>query len=456
MEFNRMANTLHVELLKINGMVANKCEEWNRWRKENPEKLPDLEGADLQGCNLHRANLERANLRNADLSGTRLNDANLIYARLNGARLYRTQFIHADLYGADLSDAYLNTANLTGAKLYKANLCGAVLSSAKFNGGDLTYVNISDADCDNAKFIRTSLQRANADGADLRGAEFSNADLTEAKLRGSDLSRAIIYRARLDNANFQDACLNNAILKEANLLKTNFSGADLSKADLSMAILVSTDLTGTRLEGSKIYGTSIWDVKLDKNTNQEGLIITHWKQQKVTVDNLNIAQFIYLLRKNMGLRDVIDTITSKVVLILGRFTEERKKVLDALRTELHKNNYSPIIFDFEKPVSKTTGETITILAGMARFVIADITDAKSVLQELERIVPKSPSLPVRPIILGSQDEPGMFDSFEPYSWFLTVFRYKNLQHILASIQSVIRPAEEEAMTIRKKRLSIDK
>ena len=32
----------------------------------------------------------------------------------------------------------------------------------------------------------------------------------------------------------------------------------------------------------------------------------------------------------------IDTITSKVVLILGRFTEERKKVLDALGDELRK------------------------------------------------------------------------------------------------------------------------
>jgi hypothetical protein len=31
---------------------------------------------------------------------------------------------------------------------------------------------------------------------------------------------------------------------------------------------------------------------------------------------------------------VIDTITSKAVLILGRFTDERKAVLDALREEL--------------------------------------------------------------------------------------------------------------------------
>ena len=90
---------------------------------------------------------------------------------------------------------------------------------------------------------------------------------------------------------------------------------------------------------------------------------------------------------------MIDTITSKTVLILGRFTEERKAVLDALREELRKRDYLPILFDYEKPRSRDTDETITLLARMARFVIADISDAKSVQQELRAIVPDLPSYP---------------------------------------------------------------
>jgi hypothetical protein len=89
------------------------------------------------------------------------------------------------------------------------------------------------------------------------------------------------------------------------------------------------------------------------------------------------------------------------VLILGRFSlPERKRVLDALRDELRKpgRNYVPVVFDFKKPTSRTTDETITLLARMARFVIADISDAKSVLQELRSIVPDKPSVPVAQLL----------------------------------------------------------
>lgn len=76
---------------------------------------------------------------------------------------------------------------------------------------------------------------------------------------------------------------------------------------------------------------------------------------------------------------MIDTITSKVVLILGRFTGQRKPVLDAILQALRGGGFDfvPVMFDFDKPVSRTTAETIATLAGMARFVVADLTDARS-------------------------------------------------------------------------------
>jgi hypothetical protein len=224
--------------------------------------------------------------------------------------------------------------------------------------------------------------------------------------------------------------------------------ADLKDADLQGAILVDADLTDADLTGCRVHGVSAWGVKLE-GAKQQNLIITRKNEPEITVDNIEVAQFIYLLLNNQKVREVIDTITSKAVLILGRFTEERKPVLDALRGELRQRGYLPILFDFEKPHSRSTDETITLLARMARFVVADISDAKSVLQELRAIVPDIPSVPVQPIILATQEEPGMFDFYRPYQWFLPVHRYETPAQLLAELhQRVISPAEAEVVRLR--------
>jgi hypothetical protein len=146
---------------------------------------------------------------------------------------------------------------------------------------------------------------------------------------------------------------------------------------------------------------------------------------------------------------VIDTITSKAVLILGRFTADRKLVLDALRDELRKRNYLPILFDFEKPRSRDTDETITLLARMARFIVADVSDAKAVLQELRGVVPDLPSVPVQPIILAAQEEPGMFDFYRHRPSFLPVHRYVDQAQLLTDLgDKVIGPAELKVLELR--------
>lgn len=136
---------------------------------------------------------------------------------------------------------------------------------------------------------------------------------------------------------------------------------------------------------------------------------------KLTVDYLEVAQFIYLLLNNDRVRKVVDTITSKVVLILGRFTTERKAVLDAIREELRRRDYLPIVFDFEKPSSRGLTETVSTLAHMAKFVVADLTDARSLPQELTMIVPHLPSVPVQPILLSSEREYGMYEQLQELS-----------------------------------------
>lgn len=182
---------------------------------------------------------------------------------------------------------------------------------------------------------------------------------------------------------------------------------------------------------------------------QQDLIITPLGEPEITVDDLEVAQFIYLLLNNQNIRNVIDTITSKAVLILGRFTPERKAVLDAIKDELRRRNYLPIVFDFQNPSGKSVDETINLLARMSRFVIADITDAKSIPQELRGIVPDNPSIPVVPLILKEQREYGMFDHFRRYPWVLPLHEYESPETLLRDIiPAIIAPAEEKVEELR--------
>jgi uncharacterized protein YjbI with pentapeptide repeats len=338
------------------------------------------------------------------------------------------------------------------------------LSTADIVSKDLRGVDFSDSDLVDVNFTRSNLSGANLSGANLHWADLSEADLSNANLDGAILQNATMYRTRLSGARLKHADLTKANLMEAflcadlvgatlieaNMTEANLAGADLSDAvltgaDLSGALLIGTKFERANLSGCKVYGTAVWDVELD-GAEQTNLVLD--SESGLTVEGLEVAQIIYLLLHNKKISDFIDTITSKAVLILGRF-DERKVVLDALREELRKRDYLPILFDFKKPLSRDTDETITLLARMARFVIADVSNAKSVLHELRAIVPHLPSVPVQPIILAIQDEPGMFDFYRNMPWFLAVYRYADQEQLLADLgDKVIRPAELKVIELR--------
>jgi Pentapeptide repeats (8 copies) len=196
---------------------------------------------------------------------------------------------------------------------------------------------------------------------DIRGANLSGADLSRADLSRSDLSGADLSRADLSGANLGMADLGGAILSGANL-----NGANLSRADLSGALLVKTNLVDATLTDCSIYGISAWGVELSEGTKQQGLIITPEGEPAITVDDLEVAQFVYLLLHNEKIRKIIDTVGRKGVLLLGRFTEGRIAVLDRLKDELRQRGYLPIVFNFDKPETKDFTETVRLLAGMSK------------------------------------------------------------------------------------------
>ena len=145
------------------------------------------------------------------------------------------------------------------------------------------------------------------------------------------------------------------------------------------------------------------------------------------------------------------------MLILGRFTAERKAILDALRNELRKRDYLPILFDFELPERQNITETVTLLARMARFIIADLTDPSSIPQELQAIIP-SVRVPVQPLLLEGSSLYSMFKDFDPqdFHWVLPVYRYEGLEPLLATLgEKVIAPAEGKVKALEERRRMIE-
>ena len=66
------------------------------------------------------------------------------------------------------------------------------------------------------------------------------------------------------------------------------------------------------------------------------------------------------------------------------------------------------------------------------------------------IVPSSPRLPVQPIIVAGQEEPGMFDFFKDFPWFLKVHRYDTPTQLLNHLDDrVIGPVEAAVAKLRK-------
>lgn len=461
-----MARTNHLDQL-LQGVDA-----WNAWRQKEPSLKPDLSGADLAG-----ANLGGANFSNTDLVGAKLTEANLAGANLSGATLGRanlsganlsavtTRFGAADLHGANLSAADLSAAGLDGAELSGANLSGAQLAGARLAGAHLGGANLKGADISaanlsGADLLETKLGKANLIEANLSGANLNRANLREAKLTwanlsashliGSDLSKANLTGANLSMANITGADLIEANLSKTNLTKARLGGANLSAANLTASLLIETDLTNADLTGSRVYGMSAWRVKLGKGTKQLGLVITPENEPEVTAEDLDVAQFLCLMLRSEKLRRSIETITSDVVLILGRFPPERKAVLDAVRDQLRNSafGYVPVVIDFQKPRSPATDESVMTLARLARFVVADLSDSKSVLQALQLIVASNPMLPVQPLIIAAQQDSGMLDIIERFPSVLRTYRYEDLAQLTADVDALIAACRLKSWGLR--------
>ena len=96
----------------------------------------------------------------------------------------------------------------------------------------------------------------------------------------------------------------------------------------------------------------------------------------------------------------------------------------------------------------------TLLARMARFIVADLTDPSSTPKE-EAIVPGL-AVPVQPLLEGASRPYAMFKDYWKYDWVLPVYRYEGLEPLLAALaEKVIAPAEGKVKALEQRRRMIE-
>ncbi len=408
------------------------AEDWNRWRFQNPNISPELYKCDLS---------------NRDLTRMTLNNVGFVSVNLTSS----------DFSNSNLDDSLFHECDISNSKFIRSSCKRIKFFNSTINFSDLSYSDFELSEFISCNSKKSIFKNVSFHKADLSGCDFSESDFTDsifilANLRGTNLiksrfSKCRFHQAQLNGAGLTCCSFNKSELSNTNLSLANLQEAHLTECNLEESILVETNLSKSKFENCSIYGISAWNLNLHKS-EQNNLKITKNSEPSIFVDNLEVAQFIHLLLTSVKIRDVINTVANKAVLILGRFTQSRKLILEFIRDQLKKYGYVPIIFDFDKPLGRDYTETVTILAGLSKFIIADLTSPKSVPQESQAIIPNF-NIPFIPLIHASENPYSMFKDLQmKYDWVLPVLEYRDVIELEANFyEMIIKKAEEKMRDI---------
>jgi hypothetical protein len=148
---------------------------------------------------------------------------------------------------------------------------------------------------------------------------------------------------------------------------------------------------------------------------------------------------------------IMSELVQRRVLILGRFNDKRMPLLDAIRTHLqqHPNRYLPELFTYDKPESRDLEEAIIGFAALSRFVIADLSEPRSVPQELGAIAPNFQSVPIVPLIDAAEQEYATFESIRRRANVVKpTVRYKDRDDLVGQLDAIGALAEGKLREVR--------
>ena len=250
-------------------------------------------------------------------------------------------------------------------------------------------------------FTSVDIHRAFAEGLNLRGAVFENAHFEEGDFSRADFSGAVFRHTRFNKTILTGANFDDAVFVNCNINRVNLVGASFRVREITETV---------------VYGIAAWDLQMSEASKQSRLVIerTHElyseliAQGKVPlmVDDIELAQFVHYLSDHRKMRDTLNILNDKGVLLLGRFKDGGIERLYAVRERLQRHGYMAMIFDFERPDNMSLTETVVTMAGLSKFIVVDLSGA-SVPGELQAILSQ-----IKKPIVAFGDAYSMFPDIE--------------------------------------------
>jgi hypothetical protein len=235
---------------------------------------------------------------------------------------------------------------------------------------------------------------------DFSGMDLSGVEIHGAFAEGLHLRRCVFDGVRFEEgdfsrADFANATFRNTLFNKTILTGANFDGVTMVNCNLNRVNLVGASFRVQEITETVVYGIAAWDLQTSENSKQSKLVIERTYELysdlvargvvPMTVDDIELAQFVYYLSNHKKLRDTLNILNDKGALLLGQFAHGGLERLYAMREWLQAHGYMAMIFDFERPDSMSLTETVVTMAGLAKFIVVDLS-GPSVPAELQAIL----------------------------------------------------------------------
>jgi len=288
----------------------------------------------------------------------------------------------------------------------------------------------------------------NFSGLQLEGVTIYHANAEALTLSNATFKDVIFEEGDFSRANFSNCHFINTRFNKTILTDADFQDAIFENCNLNRVNLTNANFCVKAIEETVVYGISAWDLHTCPDSIQSKLVIekTYGFYSDIIaegripmmVDDIELAQFIYYLTNHKKLRETINVMNSRSVLLLGRFKNGGLERLYEIREWLLARNYLPMIFDFERPASMDLVEVIVTMGGLCKFVIADLS-GPFVNTELSEIS----SLYLKPIILFHSDQPDRpTTSFEQHKYLHTIGFDGSVEQLLNRIEQQVATIDE--------------